>query len=424
MLTLSPFPATTPGIELPRQLSFRFYQPQADPRTKSKSGKQADSQELLLHSSEHHTLEYTGTEEVPRGSKPLLSHYVGIYDPTTGTLEVIEAKKMVVRGQVRSRQEGAASAKEDEAKRVSVHVERRPRLAAANMVQSAMERKTDLGQTFGTKKAKKAIRENVLNAIAPLRKAGEATLTKMDDAARAMLGSVGAVASQMATREELQAVVNEAKPVPKANLEATSASDVYDAAVIIGADILNLVPIREWQEKARRKEGIQVPSRFVAARINALAVDDDATPRLRILRYLDLVLRFLFLAKDGRQRGTKRVPSPDKLRELMAGIPDAVVENIRRKFSDAGMMRKFHVDLLMTHCCAFALLVDRLEVCTKELREDLKLGEDREMNQFFHEVGARVKRVKNKELGQSWWVAKLQLPLEFPKQRQIAPRRR
>ena len=103
-----------------------------------------------------------------------------------------------------------------------------------------MERKTDLGQTFGTKKAKKAIRDNVLNAIAPQKKAGDNSPTKIDNASRAMLNSVGAITSKMATREELQAAVDDAKPIPRANLEAEDIQDVYDPAAIIGADILNL----------------------------------------------------------------------------------------------------------------------------------------------------------------------------------------
>jgi DNA-directed RNA polymerase I subunit RPA49 len=31
-----------------------------------------------------------------------LKHYVGVYDPETGNLEVMEARKMVVRGTVRA----------------------------------------------------------------------------------------------------------------------------------------------------------------------------------------------------------------------------------------------------------------------------------------------------------------------------------
>ncbi|OAQ95193.1 RNA polymerase I associated factor [Purpureocillium lilacinum] len=400
-----PVIATTPGLEVPRNVVFHSYQSKDEARSKSKQPKHTIDKEILLHSTAHRSLDYTAREEEPRGSKPLMKHYVGVYDPKTGKLEVVEAKKMVVRGQVRAKQLPTASAKDIGAR------------------QTNMERKTDLGQTFGTKKAKKAIRENVLNAIAPEKKPGDGSPTKIDNAARAMLDSVGALTSQMATREQLQAVVDEAKPVPKANLEATEIQDVYDPDVIIGSDILNLVPIREWQEKARHKEGIQIPSRFIAARVNAIAINDDALTRLRVLRYMGFVLLFYLGTKPGKQKGTRQLPSREKLRELLSPAPEAVVENIRRKFSDAGTMRKFHIDLLMTHCCVFACIVDNFEVDTENLRDDLRIDQG-SINKFFHEIGGRVKPVGSKAEGRQANIARLALPLDFPKQRHIAPRRK
>ena len=55
--------------------------------------------EVLLHSSAHPKLEYTVREE-----DTLQKHYVGIYDPETGRLEITEARKMQVRAAVRAHQ--------------------------------------------------------------------------------------------------------------------------------------------------------------------------------------------------------------------------------------------------------------------------------------------------------------------------------
>lgn len=286
-----------------------------------------------------------------------------------------------------------------------------------------LDRRVDLGQTFGTKKAKKAIRDKALNAIAPQRKAGEAP-AEINLAGKAVLQSVGNITTQMSTKEELQSVVDEAKPVPKANLEAQDIQDVYDPNSVIGADILNLVPIREWQERARHSEGIQTTSRFVAARVNAIATNNDAVTRLRVLRYFNFVLTFYLNTKPGKQRGTRQVPPRDKLRELMAPAPEAVVENIRRKFSDAGVLRKFHIDLLMAHCCVYACIVDNFEVDTQNLRDDLRLDQ-KSINSYFREIGGHVKPVNKKaEGGNMMYLGKLTLPLDFPKQRVMVPRRK
>ena len=46
----------------------------------------------------------------------MLKHYIGIYDPTTDKMEVMEARKMVVRGVVRAHEATA----EDEVAAVSL----------------------------------------------------------------------------------------------------------------------------------------------------------------------------------------------------------------------------------------------------------------------------------------------------------------
>ncbi|KAF4123166.1 hypothetical protein GMORB2_6714 [Geosmithia morbida] len=377
------------GIQIPSSIKFQSYASPEAAQPRSKSSRKASQQqqqqqqrELLLHSTEHPNLDYIAREEVGRGSEQLVKHYVAV---------------------------------------------------------TMMDRKTELGQIFGTKKAKKAIEANVLNAISPQKRRGEGgeeeEPAKMDAASRAMLSSIGAVTSSMASREELQAAVDEAKPAPRPNLEATEVEDVYDPRAMIGADVLNLVPVREWQEKVQHREGVQVVSRFVANRVNRVAAaavaaaagggsgDEADVVRLRVLRYFYLVLLMYLNTKPGRERGTRQLPPREKLHRLLEPAPEAVVENIRRKFSDGGVMRKFHVDTLMTHCCAFACIVDNYEVDTQNLRDDLRVDQ-KTINQYFHEIGGRVKPVSNKAEGRTVHVAKLALPLDFPKQRHLAPKRR
>ena len=47
-----------------------------------------------------------------------MNHFFGIYDPETGKLQVVEAKKMVIRGTVRAKQASAADMGERTAKQV------------------------------------------------------------------------------------------------------------------------------------------------------------------------------------------------------------------------------------------------------------------------------------------------------------------
>jgi DNA-directed RNA polymerase I subunit RPA49 len=96
---------STPGLAIPSSIGLRPYRRRRKNipvRPRHSGGVSAT--ELLLQSSEHPTIDYLGREEELGGTDSLLRHYVGVYDPTTGNLQVMEARKMVVRGTVRSQQ--------------------------------------------------------------------------------------------------------------------------------------------------------------------------------------------------------------------------------------------------------------------------------------------------------------------------------
>lgn len=71
------------------------------PQRPGQSGSIATN-ELLIESSDHPAIDYVGREEEAGGTDSLLKHYIGVYDPATGGLQVIESRKMTVRGIVRA----------------------------------------------------------------------------------------------------------------------------------------------------------------------------------------------------------------------------------------------------------------------------------------------------------------------------------
>jgi DNA-directed RNA polymerase I subunit RPA49 len=97
---------STPGLAVPSSIPLQAYVK----RSKNASGLPGQSSaiatsELLVHSSNHITIDYLGREEAG-GADSLLKHYLGVYDPATGKLQVMEARKMVIRGTVRSHEAG------------------------------------------------------------------------------------------------------------------------------------------------------------------------------------------------------------------------------------------------------------------------------------------------------------------------------
>lgn len=281
--------------------------------------------------------------------------------------------------------------------------------------------RNDLGQTFGTKKSKKAIASLTENAISKPRTAADLANTepvKHDAVTAAMLRNMAEVTAGMASNDDLQKVVDESKPRPRANLEAENPKDVYTIDELVGAEIMKVIPVKEWQDAVKAKEQIITSSKFVSDRIQLAS---SSVQKLKVLRYLLAILEFFGATVP--RRGVRALPKKDELRKAMSDIPEAVAGNIQRKFSDHGMMSKFQADLLITNVCALALIVDNFEVDIYDLREDLKL-EARQMQTYFSEIGARIMAAnegEKKRLGldkaaaMQHKFARLRLPLEFPK---------
>ena len=57
--------------------------------------------ELLLYSSANPTLDHVAREE-STGTDNLMKHYIAVYDPKTGNVQLVEARKLVLRSLLRS----------------------------------------------------------------------------------------------------------------------------------------------------------------------------------------------------------------------------------------------------------------------------------------------------------------------------------
>lgn len=281
--------------------------------------------------------------------------------------------------------------------------------------QTAREQKNELGKTFGTKKARKAIASITDNAIV----GPGGSPAKLDStSSAAILASMAATTAKMSTREQLQTAADEAKPRPKANLDATKAADVYPIDSLVD---LSSIPVKDWHDDLQASKNIVTSSRFVSDRLKRIRLmgSNMDIQKLKILRYL-LALVDLYNSGIMKGRNGKILPDKVKLVEKLR-LPSPVVDAARRKFSEAGKLTKHHADLLITTVCVLALIVDNFEIDTiYELKEDLKL-DVKGMKTYFLEVGARIGAVsvalaKDRKMTKAEAAqhnsAKLKLPLE------------
>ena len=100
--------ASTPGIELPRTSSLDAYSKAVPNHERG-----ALSSEILLQSSAHPKLDYTAREEMSGAADSLLKHYVGVYDPSSGQVQLVPARRLVMRSTLRS-----ATTLEDDVKEI------------------------------------------------------------------------------------------------------------------------------------------------------------------------------------------------------------------------------------------------------------------------------------------------------------------
>ncbi|OCK78833.1 DNA-directed RNA polymeras-like protein I 49 kDa polypeptide [Lepidopterella palustris CBS 459.81] len=412
---LGPVIASTPGLSLPLNFPLIPYKKGGrDDRIlpPGNTGK-STPYELLLQSSAHSKLDYTAREEHDGSADSLLKHYVGIYNPSSGELELMEAHKVTVRTTLRSELEDLRVAREQ---------------AAIAQRTTMTSKRHALGMEFGTKKSRKAIEDVTVNAITPrggrvASPGGTIPPPASNTIAASILKSMAASIADMPTPKNLQTAADDSKPRPKANLDAKAPEEVYPIATLIGNEIMSAINVKDWIDAVAEKKDVRLHSRFVAKRLESVAQSGDVK-RLKVLRYILLLINFNSALKTG-HKGVKRVPPKEKLQDTM-GFGGPLLDSIRRKFAPAGSeMTRWHVDNLMTHVAAAALIVDNYEVDVNDLREDLRLV-NKEIKQYFSELGCKINPPTETERSKlkitkaesiNHQIAKLRLPLNFPKQR-------
>lgn len=260
------------------------------------------------------------------------------------------------------------------------------RIEAARSTNTA--KRHELAKEFGSKKSRKAIEDMTLNAISR----GHAGETK--GMAENILQDMSSVTAEMPTSKDLAAAVDSSKPRPQANLTAEYPEEVYSTDVVVGKELLESIPVKDWVDASEAGKGVNVSSRFVAKRILTL-VKNKRIQKLKVLRFILLCIKFND-ALGGTGKGPKRIPGKDALESAMGeDVPEPVVNGIRRRFASEYVFRRWralewyadenrnndmprwNTDNLATHICAAALIVDGFEVDVNDLRNDLKL-ENRE----------------------------------------------
>ena len=235
----------------------------------------------------------------------------------------------------------------------------------------------------------------------------------------------------MPSREEMQAEIDEAKPRPRPNMQAETLVEVYPAEELVGGvGVIKAVGVKEWIDRVKAGEDVQTKSLFVARRLRATVQSGDVR-KLKILRYLLLLVEWFKSLKSG-GRGGHRVPKLEDMPDLVAGWGSDIVNGICRRFAEGSFLNKWHLDNLITHILALTLTLDNFTTDTHDILQDLKL-EAKVLSKYFLELGCGVlppTETERAALGLTkveagtHRIARLRLPLVFPKMRVPATARK
>ncbi|KAJ5134239.1 hypothetical protein N7448_000737 [Penicillium atrosanguineum] len=442
---LAPVIATTPGVQNSKSLRWTPYLKARDNVSKSATRNPGiTSSEILLQSSEHEKMDFTGREGTGEDADSQLKHYIAVVDPERKTWQIVEARRVTLRGAVRSRKP------EDDESDEELNTMRAQRTALTN--------------TFGTKQSRKAVQSMQENAQLSNAPAGTVT-----EAGAALISSLPAgVASGVTKATDVQAEVQAAKPLPQPDLTAAHPADVYPLETLVPGGVATLHQLNgvaEWKQQVDAGLEVTTGSRFVANRVVAIANADNAT-QLQLLRLIQMLLEFDHSLKrmgggKGAGPGSKRLPARNDLRRILSSttgttskdqesessendLPDAVIDAVRRRFAPSGgWLSKHDLTLLHTTICALSLHIppqpakdggssslggnapNELATDPSDLRDDLRLDANT-VQQYFRELGCRIDKPRETEFkkwnikggkaeAQARRVARLRIPVEFPK---------
>lgn len=421
--------ASSPGVVFPSNVKFQPFS------KKTATG----SSSLLLHTSDHPTINYTASE----GDSTIethLKHYVAVFDPATSSLQVTEAKKLTVRSSLRTSQP-ARDGDEEQLAPVTNYSTRAALTAA-----------------FGTKKSKKAVQ-----SVAENRLLATGNEEEENPVSAAMLANVtddteDALAAEAASRAN--------KPLPPANTNTNEISEVYSYRTLVhpapSSKTLEAMPVQAWIDRIAEKKEVNARSRFAAFRIGYLvksllqspeASDPTLMLAVRVLRYIQLLIDIHNYIRTLNHR--RRIPKSEEWPELVLSedTPMSLVNPIISHFFPGERLPTPQaITLLRTTILALTLHIpppsyqpgqNMLITDTTDVSLDMAI-DTIEVRKLFRELGCKVEPPKEDELkrwklekvskktkdengktvGKKPDFAKLQFPLVFPKMSRGKPQGR
>ncbi|KIP06400.1 hypothetical protein PHLGIDRAFT_107028 [Phlebiopsis gigantea 11061_1 CR5-6] len=386
---IGPVLVSFPALEPPKSTPFRLY------------SQTASSSKDAIVAGETETVEFVSTAESQQTAG--CTYLVGIYNKRTKTTTLRSAPLHIL------------------ARNVKALKNIKPMEAS---VQERIKLRNTLGETFGTKKAKAAIRANERNKV---------DIDAMRGVAGHIQEDIQENTESLPTQEEAKLAADSSRLIPPYDNSATRPDDVYKLHDIIPDAEFNAISTSALKHMDSNKERVSslpyTRSNWVNQHLSLLfSAPKTNKTELKILMYISAMLAF---RAASRVVGEKQV-----LQERLKGVPSIILDGLITRFTessrdkDQAKITPQMETMLLTHMFALCLRIDDYATDTTLLAKDLSMSAAK-VNPLFKSLGCKVETLSFNELKRlglpdsaaATKRAVLKVPLEFPKPRVKRARR-
>ncbi|KAI0742841.1 RNA polymerase I associated factor, A49-like protein [Daedaleopsis nitida] len=360
-----------------------------------------ESQSTIV-AGETETVEFFTADSGPLSSTGC-SYIVGVHDKRTNTTTIRPVPLHVLARQVKALKN---------LKPIEVSTEER------------MELRNNLGEAFGTKKAKAAIRARERNRV---------DIDAMKDVAGHLQDTIMQNTDTLPTAEEAKATADSSRLIPPYNADAERPQDVYALNDIIPEAELNALPINAFKSAKTHEDryGLLPFNRSDWVKLQLRLIYSAPKPNKTDLRVLYYISTMMGLLKNSRN-----VDDKDALQHRLHGVPPIVVDGLISRFTEKERatnkvkMTPQTETMLLAYMFALCLRIDDYASDTESIAHDLSMPPKR-VNDLFKSLGCTIKKLTFTELKERGLPdaaaetkrAVLKVPLEFPKSRVKRARR-
>ncbi|KAH9821317.1 RNA polymerase I associated factor, A49-like protein [Melampsora americana] len=305
----------------------------------------------------------------------------------------------------------------------------------------------NLGNTFGSKKARRAIQAAARDTIDP---------ESMMHVQNHLQESISTSSKTLTNSIQEANRIDHEKPIPPYHLKATSPKEVYKLSDLVSNLELNSIPISHITYCASPEEAIKLlpnsNSNFIKKRIESCwnrypegKLNKKEERRLRILIYINYLLKFYQSRyKLKKRESLKDCLSSKSMKASNQSCPDLILDGLLKKFTETELghqeliMTTFTEKKLLSYLCTLCLIHEEYTCDISELAEDLK--EDKSsLNEIFRSLGCQIEKLSSgeltvrleeaKKLGkeikeiEKQRLARLSVPLIFPEPRKKRQRK-